>query len=394
MSASRRNYGSKGQPINNSISSVKFARTRVSMLLVDPQKDFHEGGTLPVTGATADAVRVAKLLRAKMAAMCKIFVTLDSHYKTHIAHGISWVDKDGNHPNPFTIISGDDAANEVWRAADPSREDTFKKYAADLESGGKFKVCIWPEHCLIGTEGHTVQRDINAAIQEWTAFSGTAVEYVHKGQNLDTEMYSAMAAEVPVADDPRTQFNHALMKLLNDCDTLIIAGEALSHCVNFTARDILSHWVGDKRRIVVLTDCSSPVGGFQQAAEEFIEFCRREGAQVMDSESLLTNWDWVCKQRQAFDNQLPMQMDTSNSQQASDKASQVEAKGCGHNLETLGWRKAFLLVAGIVIFFLMASGQTSTLVRKPATQVFANKAAASHVPASAVESFSNFRSLS
>jgi len=247
-----------------------------------------------VTGATADSERTAALIRDKKGDIKSIFITLDSHHRNHVAHGISWVDKDGNHPAPFTLISGKDAANEVWKAADPKRTDIFKKYAADLEKGGKFKVCIWPEHCLIGSVGHSVQDDINGAVQDWAGETGRNVEYVWKGQNLDTEMYSAMAAEVVVHSDPRTKFNEVLMAHLNECDILIICGQALSHCVNFTARDIASRWQGEKDRLILLTDCASPVTGFEQSAEDFKSYCQTSGIRVMDSLTLSQNWSQIC----------------------------------------------------------------------------------------------------
>jgi nicotinamidase/pyrazinamidase len=279
-------------------TSVKKAGTNaektVALLIIDPQNDFHEGGSLAVNGATADSQRTAALIRAHRNHFTSIYITLDSHHRNHVAHGISWVDKNGKHPAPFTIISGEDARSEVWKAADPDRVDIFKKYAADLEKGGKFKVCIWPEHCLIGTKGHAVHDHINEAIHEWSGTTRRNIEYVWKGENLNTESYSAMAAEVPDESDPRTKFNVDLMAQLNAHDILIICGQALSHCVNFTARDIEKHWVGNKDRIILLKDCASAVGAFEQSAEEFKGFCEKIGIRVMDSQTLTENWDQIC----------------------------------------------------------------------------------------------------
>ena len=35
---------------------------------------------------------------------------------------------------------------------------------------------------------------------------------------------------------------------------VIVCGQALSHTVNFTMRDLLLHWPGDKARLSLLTD--------------------------------------------------------------------------------------------------------------------------------------------
>jgi nicotinamidase/pyrazinamidase len=78
------------------------------------------------------------------------------------------------------------------------------------------------------------------------------------GTNINTEMYSAIAAEVPVSSDASTKLNRKLLKQLNDCDKLIVSGQALSHCVNFTVRHIVEHWEGNRSNIIILKDCECP----------------------------------------------------------------------------------------------------------------------------------------
>ena len=65
----------------------------------------------------------------------------------------------------------------------------------------------------IGTVGHSVVDNINEALQEWSAEHMKMIKYVMKGQNCLTEMYSAIAAEVPIPTDPNTKTN---LKLLNE----------------------------------------------------------------------------------------------------------------------------------------------------------------------------------
>jgi nicotinamidase/pyrazinamidase len=284
---------SKPRPASPPVRSKDIFR--IGILLVDPQKGFHEGGSLAVAGANADAARVASLIRAKFRDITDMYITLDSHHRNHIAHGIAWINSCGASPTAFTLISADDAAKEVWKAADPERVQTFKDYAKDLEAKGRFKVCILPEHSLIGTDGHAVEDQINSAAQEWAGRTRRSIHYVWKGQNLNTEMYSAMQAEVPVASDPATEFNTALMEDLNSCDKLIICGQALSHCVNFTTRDIVSRWAGNKADLILLTDCSSAVGGFESSAEEFVEFCKSSGMTVTNSVTLLEKWSQIVR---------------------------------------------------------------------------------------------------
>ena len=52
----------------------------VALLVVDPQMDFHEGGSLAVPGASADAARIARLVVDHSDDIDEVIVTLDSHH--------------------------------------------------------------------------------------------------------------------------------------------------------------------------------------------------------------------------------------------------------------------------------------------------------------------------
>lgn len=128
------------------------------------------------------------------------------------------------------------------------------KYLAALQRGQRFEHTIWPQHCIIGSLGHNVVGVLNAALQDWTRYTGKDVFYVMKGQNCRTEMYSALEAEVEDPTDSNTALNSKLLEMLRLCDKVVVAGEALSHCVNFTMRDIVKHWHHSKSRLVLLKD--------------------------------------------------------------------------------------------------------------------------------------------
>lgn len=38
--------------------------------------------------------------------------------------------------------------------------DIALNYSRKLEQGGRFKICIWPEHCIIGSSGHNVTKPL------------------------------------------------------------------------------------------------------------------------------------------------------------------------------------------------------------------------------------------
>ena len=81
--------------------------------------------------------------------------------------------------------------------------------------------------------------------------------------NCLTEMYSAIEAEVPVATDSTTTRNTEVLKKLRHARKLIVCGQALSHCVKWTVKDILDDWKEhniDCQRMTFLQDGTSPVG--------------------------------------------------------------------------------------------------------------------------------------
>ena len=148
---------------------------------------------------------------------------------------------------------------------------------------------VWPTHCVVGTWGHNVHGDLAAALGRWEATRLRAVEKVLKGQNPMTEQYSAVRAEVPVAADPRTQTNRALVDRIVDFPGLtFIAGEASSHCVAATAEDLFAEMSAERlARVVLIEDAMSPVGGFESGATAFVARARALGVRTMTAAQAL-----------------------------------------------------------------------------------------------------------
>ena len=91
-------------------------------------------------------------------------------------------------------------------------------------------------------------------------------------------------AEVPDADDPRSQLNRGLLDSLDRAELILIAGEAGSHCVKATVEHLAEHLPGGNlSRIVLLTDCMSPVAGFAAAQTAFLQRMRDLGVQERTS---------------------------------------------------------------------------------------------------------------
>ncbi|MDX1932021.1 MAG: hypothetical protein SFU56_05395 [Capsulimonadales bacterium] len=267
-------------------------------LIIDPQRDFCDpvAGTLYVPGAEKDMDRLAAMLRTIGARIDGMHVTLDTHHPLHIAHPLWWEDARGNRPSPFTIITADDVAEGHWRAVDPAERTRSEAYVAALARNGRYPLCIWPYHCLIGTTGHAVFPPLADALAAWEEKRMRPVDYVLKGRNLRTEHYSALAADVPDPDDPTTAPNRALIDSLRNADIVFVAGEAGSHCVANTVRDLagfLKQETGDDRtlsKLVLLTDTISPVGGFETLQETFIDEMTGRGMRTMTADAFAREW--------------------------------------------------------------------------------------------------------
>ncbi|NTW75678.1 MAG: hypothetical protein HGB34_02140 [Candidatus Moranbacteria bacterium] len=234
----------------------------IHLLVIDPQNDFMDipGAALPVPGSSDDMRRLAALIRRIGKRLSDIHVTLDSHRVIDVAHPGMWTDGNGNLPAPFTIISAEDITTARWTPRVPSLRKRLLEYAVALEQNGNYPLMIWPEHCVIGTPGHTVQTDLLKALMEWERSEIANVDFVTKGTNAFTEHYGALMAEVPDPDDPSTGLNAGLLEVMREADEILIAGEALSHCVKSTVDQIADH-IGEEhvKKFHILSDCSSPV---------------------------------------------------------------------------------------------------------------------------------------
>ena len=246
----------------------------IHLLVIDPQNDFCDPneGSLYVAGADADMTRLAGLVDRLRGTIDDIHVTLDSHHPVDIAHPVFWKDSAGKHPAPFTQISASDVADGVWTTTLPSARKRAHAYLRELETKGRYPHVVWPVHCLIGSRGHNVYPTLFDALRRWEDSRFGVVDYVTKGSNLWTEHFSAVQAEVPDPSDPSTQVNARLIETLEEADLILLAGEAGSHCLANTVRDIAFHFSDPAyvEKMVLLTDATSPVTGFEVYQETFL----------------------------------------------------------------------------------------------------------------------------
>ena len=250
----------------------------IVLLIIDPQVDFccPGRGSLVVPGAEQDMDRLARMVRRHASEIDAIHVTLDSHHRVDIAHPIFWIDAEGNHPPAFTLVSMPDVVEGRWRATAPEMRARALEYVRALEQGGRHTLCVWPYHCLIGSEGHAVEPGLFEALRAWEE-QFRVVDFVSKGTNPYTEHYSAIRAEVADPGDPGTQVNQRLIDTLLAADRVLIGGEAGSHCVAQTVQDLAEHFGDRADRLTLLTDAVSPVPGFEPLQETFLAEMAQRG---------------------------------------------------------------------------------------------------------------------
>lgn len=277
---------------------------RVHLVVVDPQQDFcNPNGSLFVPGADKDMDRLALMVKRLGEKIDGIHVTLDSHHPIDISHPKWWKRVgDGAMPAPFTALGIHPDGQRVVRVAFSTGIPVFTDeeyttylpsflnkngpvntgsmgYLRSLATANRYIHVIWPEHCLIGSWGHSVVNELHAAICNWERQQFTQVDYVTKGSNPWTEHFSGVQAEVPDPADLDSQVNTRLIQTLEQADIVAIAGEALSHCVGSTVTDIIHH-VSDPcyvEKLVLLTDASSNVAGFDFLGDAFIKDMTAKG---------------------------------------------------------------------------------------------------------------------
>ena len=268
------------------------------LLLIDPQNDFCDlpadwlprspvsgdliRPALPVAGAHADLQRTASLVKRLGGQLDAITVTLDSHHRIDIAHPGFWVEMaSGRAPGPFTPITAAQVRASEYLPRDAGQLGRVLAYLDALEATGRYTLMVWPVHCQMGSWGHGVHAGLQAALDAWADAAGRSVDVVTKGENPWTEHYSALQAEVPDPTDESTELNQALLAALDRFDRVLIAGEAGSHCVRATVEHLAAHLRSRQLgKLVLLTDCISPVAGFEAQQAEFLAAMRAQGLQL------------------------------------------------------------------------------------------------------------------
>jgi nicotinamidase-related amidase len=223
-----------------------------------------------------DSDRLARFIYRNLGAITEVTCTMDTHLPFQIFFASFWTDGAGEPLQPYREVT----AEQVRRGeALPNRalagwlaggdyawlRKQAQFYCEELERAGKYRLYLWPPHCILGSDGHPLAGVIHEArmFHAYTRFAPNGVE--SKGSHPLTENYSVLAPEVLTthAGEPLMERNTDLVHKLSQADLVVVAGQASSHCVQSSVEDLARELRAVDpsllRRVVLLEDCMSAV---------------------------------------------------------------------------------------------------------------------------------------
>lgn len=237
---------------------------QVLLLAIDMQNDFLENGSLAVPGSHGDIERLTKFIYNNMNKISRIAVSIDTHIPHQIFHPCWWIDEQGNNAPPFTPITLQDLDNGKWKPViEPIKS---REYVEGLKKTGNKDLFIWPYHCIQGTYGCALENQFTNMIYFHEVAKKSIPLRIVKGYDPLSEMYGIFKPEF----DRKNYVNIDALNMFEKFDKVIFGGEAETHCVFESIRQLLDHYTNKKevtKKFFVLEDCMSPVPGFDVKAE-------------------------------------------------------------------------------------------------------------------------------
>lgn len=266
--------------LEHDIKSRVTDRTKIGVLGIDVQNTFcHPKGELFVggasgTGAIDDSQRLVEFIYHNLGVISNIDCTLDTHRLFAVFHPSFLVNDQDEHPAPFTTVSHKDVVDGVWKP-DPlvasalgvslmAVHRQLLHYTEQLALAGRYDLTIWPYHGMLGDKGHNLVSGLMEAKFFHGSVRGAQPGFEIKGTSPYVESYSVLGPEVTKLFDgtPVPRNTHFIEQLLN-YDYLIIAGQAMSHCVAWTIDDLLREILAKDpnlaKKVYILEDCTTPI---------------------------------------------------------------------------------------------------------------------------------------
>ncbi len=172
-------------PVKQVFAAAIKPRASDALLVIDVQNCFVPGGSLAVKEGDAIVPLINRIARS----FDNVVLTQDWHTAHHVSFASSHEGK-----KPFEMI--------------------------DLKYG---KQVLWPDHCVQGTEGASIHKDINIP---------QAQLVIRKGFHNDVDSYSAF-----LEADGKTQTGLAGYLKGRGIKRVFVCGLATDYCVSWSAQD-------------------------------------------------------------------------------------------------------------------------------------------------------------
>jgi nicotinamidase-related amidase len=217
-----------------------------------------------------------------------IYPTLDTHLVYQIFYGYWWTDDKGKNVAPFTVIKSEDIENGKYK---PIIDPVWSlDYVKALEKQTNQPLMIWPEHTMLGTPGHALVPALYEVCYYHAAIRRSQISFQLKGDVPGTEMFGVFRPEVLVPKNPRGGINTGFLNLMGNYDRLMVAGQAKSHCVLESLRQLAAFFAGQEdilKKIFIMRDCMSSVKhpdiDFDAIANAEFDKLEKVGFNIVDS---------------------------------------------------------------------------------------------------------------
>jgi len=227
------------------------------LLIIDAQYDFCDpSGSLFVNGADVDMVRLGNFIDKNSKSIDFICLSQDMHHVIDISHPKFWNDINGNFPSPFTKITYGDVVEGKFTPLYEKVEAL--EYLKKVDESNQYPHIIWPEHCIIDTNGCKLIDCVLESVDRWNINRDKEIIVVEKGINPLTEHFGMFEANIPNEKYQETMFNKKLIDKLNEFDNIYLAGEAKDYCVVSSLKQMMK-FPDLAKKIIILEDCMSIV---------------------------------------------------------------------------------------------------------------------------------------
>ena len=197
------------------------------LIIVDPQIDFIEGGSLAVEGARKAMQNLTQHVKKHASEYNRVYVTLDMHYSTSLNFKNNW-----EGPGMDRVIVGQPFPKDLIKSGQIYPRFKYTRDADVAEVLKQPDYMVWPPHCLKGTEGSQIWPELEEALLAL----GDKVTFMTKGESDSRDNYSVFH----YGDRGLTKHGEdfVLWDKRYDNPDVYIAGLALDYCVFETVKSL------------------------------------------------------------------------------------------------------------------------------------------------------------